>query len=529
MAEENTQPVGAANQGNEPTAPISSPDNWTPAPASAWARQPGDNNPGWAQPNAAAQHLGPNPAQPPGVGVPPQSGQPIPGALNSPAAAHAVRPDAYAGAVHPPASATSTAPTQPYPAGYPLNGAAQYAPPGYQGYQSGAPYQSGPYANLGQGGHPGYYPPQQYYQAPVTVPPKQRWPIVVAAVLLSVVLAGAGFVMAGGQLGASSSPEITTAPVTEPTLPAAEPSQGTAQSEAVSSAESKGVVLIEAKTTESTAYGTGMVLTAEGKVLTNYHVIAGSEKLAVTIAETGDTYVATVLGFDQSRDVALLQLTDASGLATVTIDQDQVNVGDEVAAVGNASGGMELVKASGEVTATSQDLTVSSDSPWGNTEDLSGLVATDAGAVAGDSGGPMFDAEAEVLGITTAGSTKEHTSYAVPIATALAVVDQIEAGQDAGTVRVGPAGYLGVQVGSSYTGAKGATVSSVVKGGPAAKAGITAGSRITKVGDVTITSKTNMASVIRAVEPGAEVKITWKTSGGATKSAMVTMGSSPVN
>ena len=106
-------------------------------------------------------------------------------------------------------------------------------------------------------------------------------------------------------------------------------------------------MLIEAETGCGIAAGTGMILTADGQVLTNYHVVAGSDKVSVTVADSGNTYTATVVGFDQARDVALLQLKNASGLTTVTVDKDQVAVGDAIAAVGNASGGGELVKAAG--------------------------------------------------------------------------------------------------------------------------------------------------------------------------------------
>jgi S1-C subfamily serine protease len=238
------------------------------------------------------------------------------------------------------------------------------------------------------------------------------------AALLAFVLGVGGYVFAGNWFGASD-------PVPGPSSSRTVPSKPTTTSKAVTAEQSRGVVLVEAETAGGTAFGTGMVLTPDGKVLTNYHVVAGTTKVAATIATSGDTYVATVLGFDQTRDVALLQLKDASGLATVTLDNDPVAVGDSVAAVGNANGGMKLVKAAGTVTGTNQPLTVSSDSPWGNSEDLQGLVATNAGAVPGDSGGPMFDAQNEVLGMTTAGSVKEHASYAIPIATAVGIVNQI--------------------------------------------------------------------------------------------------------
>ncbi len=417
-------------------------------------------------------------------------------------------------------------------------------PYGQQAGQAYGQYQQAP-GQPGQPGqvpftgyqHPGYYTPGQYYgQQPAPVTTKRRWPVALVAGIVALVLAAGGFSFAARTIqGALPSPSstATTEPQTQPSDPTDNPGRqggGTTTGNAVAAAQSAGVVLIEAETGSGIAAGTGMILTSDGQVLTNYHVVAGSGKVAVTVADTGNTYTATVVGFDQAKDVALLQLKDASGLTTVTVDPDQVAVGDAVAAVGNASGGGELVKAAGSVTATDQSLTVSSDSPWGSSEDLSGLVETNARAVPGDSGGPMFDSQNEVLGMTTAGSTRERTSYAVPIATALAVVDQIETGQDAGTVRVGPAGYLGIKVADAETGsATGKTITQVVAGSPADKAGVVSGSRLTKVGDVTIKASANLATVIRALEPGQQVTIEWTTPNGTHKTATVTLGSSPVN
>ena len=295
-------------------------------------------------------------------------------------------------------------------------------------------------------------------------------------------------------------------------------------------AQTKGIVLIEASSQSGVGAGTGMVLTADGKVLTNYHVVAGSEKVSVTLADSGDTYDATVVGFDQTRDVALLQLADASNLPTITPDGDPLGVGDTVSAVGNAQGGGELVRADGQVTATGQDLTVSSESPWGTKENLSGLIQTDADAVPGDSGGPMFDSQNEVTGMTTAGSMREGDSYAIPIGTALQVVQVIEAGKDSGTVRVGPAAYLGIVVAeSTRRGGSSRMITQVVSGSPADKAGIEVGSTLKSVDGKSITSSTNLADVIRVLEPGQRVKVEWTTPGGASKSAEVTLGASPIN
>lgn len=426
----------------------------------------------------------------------------------------------YVPAGYPPVNSPGPIPAQPGPLpqnpyGYPAPFVSGYQPP------TGAEQNAG---GLPPGG---YYPPQYPVASPAPVAaPVRRWPILVVAFALVVVLAGAGLGWMVVRLGASPITQIPVA--TAPSTPSNESSAST-RSATVSAAQSRGVVLIEARTAEGSAAGTGMILSSDGKVLTNYHVVAGTTSVAVTVADTGDTYSATVLGFDQSRDVALLQLKGASGLQTVKTDDDAVSTGDQVAAVGNASGAGKLTKASGAVFATNQSLRVNSDSPWGNTENLSGLIGTSAGAVPGDSGGPMFDAEDEVLGMTTAGSTDDHTSYAVPISQALAVVQQIETGRDSGSVRVGPAGFLGVTVAENGVTNKGAKVSAVTSGGPAAKVGMTAGSRITRIGNTKVVAKMNVANVIRATEPGSKVKIYWTTPSGKTKSATVTMGSSPVN
>lgn len=115
----------------------------------------------------------------------------------------------------------------------------------------------------------------------------------------------------------------------------------------------------------------------------------------------------------------------------------------------------------------------------------------------------------------------------MPIADALEVVDTIEAGEDVGTVRVGPAGYLGIVIGnpSRY----GVTITDVVAGSPADEAGIEIGSTLVTVGDTRVSETTNLATVIRALEPGDEVTIEWLTPRGRERSASVTLGASPVN
>lgn len=300
-----------------------------------------------------------------------------------------------------------------------------------------------------------------------------------------------------------------------------------------------GVVLIATTLPHGEAAGTGMVLTADGQVLTNYHVVEGSTQIAVEVPGTGRTYTATVVGHDASADVALLHLTDASGLATITPDKDPVTVGDSVTAIGNASGGGSLVKASGRVTSLSEDVTVGKET--GGTETLHGVIETTAGAVPGDSGGAMVDAEGEVLGMTTAGSQTATraprgrggpvaapvttASYAVPIKDALAVVERIRSGNEDASVQIGPRAYLGVSV----LGASGLVIGSVVADGPAAAAGVTEGSFITAIDGTAVSTHAELSSALAILQPGQAVDLSWTDARGLRHTASVTLGSSPVN
>ena len=400
-ANEPTRVLPVGGDAAEPTTPLPSVP-WAQAAPGSWAA----SNTTPVEPPAAGT-AEPTAQFPPGWSYGGQPGQPNPYAYGQQAYG---QPGQQPYGQQSYGSRTAAYGQQPYgqqPYGQQPYGQQPYGqqPYGQQPGQAYGQYQQAP-GQPGQPGqapfvgyqHPGYYTPSQYYgQQPAPVTTKRRWPVALVAGIVALVLAAGGFSFAARTIqGAlpSSSSTATTEPQTQPSDPTDNPGQqggGTTTGNAVAAAQSAGVVLIEAETGSGIAAGTGMILTADGQVLTNYHVVAGSDKVSVTVADSGNTYTATVVGFDQARDVALLQLKDASGLTTVTVDNDQVAVGDAIAAVGNASGGGELVKAAGKVTATDQSLTVSSDSPWGSSEDLSGLVETNARAVPGDSGGPMFD------------------------------------------------------------------------------------------------------------------------------------------
>ena len=188
----------------------------------------------------------------------------------------------------------------------------------------------------------------------------------------------------------------------------------------------EGVVTVAALVSENgmqgVSAGTGMVLTSDGIVLTNNHVVEGASAVQVTDPTTGTTYDATVVATDARADVAVLQLSDASDLATVTLDDDSgAAVGDDVTSVGNAEGQGTLMAASGAVVALDQTITT-------QTETVGDLFAFSAGVVEGDSGGPVYDDEGEVVGMTTAVSTNgvQTIAYAIDIQDAMAVAVQLD-------------------------------------------------------------------------------------------------------
>ncbi len=188
------------------------------------------------------------------------------------------------------------------------------------------------------------------------------------------------------------------------------------------------------------AAGTGMVLTSNGEVLTNNHVIEGATKISVTDIGNGKTYDADVVGYDRTHDIAVLQLQGASGLQTVnTGDSSSVSVGQGVVGIGNAGGaGGTPSYAGGTVTALNQSITASDEGSGAESEQLTGLIETNANIQPGDSGGPLVDTNGDVLGMDTAassnfqfsqGSSSSAQGFSIPINEALSIAKQIERGE----------------------------------------------------------------------------------------------------
>jgi len=287
------------------------------------------------------------------------------------------------------------------------------------------------------------------------------------------------------------------------------------------------------------AAGTGLVLTSSGEILTNNHVVEGSTSITVTVVATGQSYHASVVGTDLTADVAVLQLGGASGLSTANLAGSAVTVGDAVTGVGNAGGvGGTPAASPGTVTATDQQITTQAEGSAA-AETLTGLIETDADIQAGDSGGPLFNAADQVVGIDTAAEQGGYTTagYAIPISTAVSIAGRIESGQGSTTITIGYPAFLGVQVSPTTTGGgyrslqptttAGALISGVVTGGPAERAGLTAGDTITGIDGTAIGGTADLTSVLAGHTPGQTVTITWTDTTGSVHTAAVTLATGP--
>jgi S1-C subfamily serine protease len=314
------------------------------------------------------------------------------------------------------------------------------AAPGYegaQGYAGGPGYAGG----LGYGSEPPP-PPRGHHK---------RWLITTAAVALA---AGAAV---GGMIASTNHTVLgTTTAVSRTALSASE----------IASRVDPALVDVVSTDGDQQAMsaGTGIVLSANGVVLTNNHVIDGATSIKVTDVGNGKTYTASVVGYDASHDVAVLQLQGASGLTVASLgDSSGVQTGDNVVALGNAGGkGGTPSVAAGQVTALNQSITASDDLS-GASEQLSGLIETNANIQPGDSGGSLVNAYGQVIGMDTAassgsqgqsqsGQTAEQ-AFAVPINEAVSISQQIEAGNASGDIHLGATAFLGVEIGSSSSNA----------------------------------------------------------------------------
>ena len=334
--------------------------------------------------------------------------------------------------------------------------------------------------------------------------------------------------------------------------------------------------------TGAAAAATGMVISSNGLVLTNNHVINGTTGLTAKVVSTGQRYTAKWVGYDKGSDVAVIQLEGASGLRTVPLgDSSGVRIGDDVVGMGNANGTGTISYVAGTITNLNQTITASDDGSGVAPERLTGMLQTNADIIPGDSGGPLVSTDGKVIGMDTAASTDstanttQDVGFAIPINRAMTIARKIINGQSGSGVQVGSSGFVGVLVPSGKNETQSTETSpqaqlqqeeaqqpngsevnpspqscvqndqtpgappkiapvsagTLVLGSlcqtPAAAAGIEAGDVITRVNGQQVTSPASLMTILLAIHGGTKISLTWVTPSDQTMTRTMTLASAP--
>lgn len=260
--------------------------------------------------------------------------------------------------------------------------------------------------------------------------------------------------------------------------------------------------------TTSAASGSGFIITTDGYILTNYHVIENSNSITVSMYD-GTSYDAALIGYDESNDIAVLKIEEEGLTPVVLGDSDNLNVGDSVVAIGNPLGELTFSLTAGLVSAKDRQVTLSSNVTMN-------LLQTDCAINSGNSGGALFNLYGEVIGVTNAkyssssssGASIDNIGFAIPINSIRSIVESIiEKGYISKP-------YMGVTVSDVSTESQmyglpqGAAIYSVVEGGPAEKAGLQTGDIITGADGTGITCREDLVNVVGGMKVGDELTVT---------------------
>ncbi|UZJ24110.1 trypsin-like peptidase domain-containing protein [Rhodococcus antarcticus] len=412
----------------------------------------------------------------------------------------------------------SPSPSAPSPYGQSPYGQSAY---GQSPYGSGA-YGAGSYGTGSHDAGPGSSTP---------APKARRGKLLVGAVVLALVAGGVGGGVATLLDGNGSTGVVSalSQPVnTQPTSSTG----GTV--EQVAAKVLPSVVQIQVLVGQSGGEGSGIILSSDGQILTNNHVVesaAGARSGAITVAfQDGSTATATILGRDPSADLAVIKV-DKTGLTPITIGSSgSLAVGQDVVAIGSPLGLAGTVT-SGIVSALNRPVSASGQSSATSQASVIDAIQTDAAINPGNSGGALVNMNGELVGINSAiaslGAAQGSQSgsiglgFAIPIDQAKRIAQElIDSGHATQAV-------LGVTAQNATSGTRGAVVGDVSANGAAAKAGLSSGDTITKVDDRVIDSSDALVAAIRSHAPGDTVTLT-VVSGGSGKTVQATLGSQTV-
>ncbi|HUC87245.1 MAG TPA: trypsin-like peptidase domain-containing protein, partial [Candidatus Saccharimonadales bacterium] len=301
--------------------------------------------------------------------------------------------------------------------------------------------------------------------------------------------------------------------------------------------ESTGFSFFGSSQTEQGA-GTGIIVSSNGLIMTNNHVISGATELDVFTSNGKEYKNAKVVATDATNDLAFIQI-NASGLQAATLgDSSSVQVGTEVIAIGNALGQYQNTVTQGIISGLGRPV-AAGDEGSGSVEQLQNLFQTDAAINPGNSGGPLVDVEGDVIGINTAvASDAQGIGFAIPINEARQELQSVES---QGTISRPYLGVYYIPVTQAFASDNNLPVSNgayitpdqssgtpaVVSGSPADKAGLKEGDIITKVGSQTIDQNHSLSSLIGNYKVGSSVQLTYIDTNGKTQTVSVTLQQAP--
>ena len=298
--------------------------------------------------------------------------------------------------------------------------------------------------------------------------------------------------------------------------------------EGVANKVSQSVVSIVSKSQKGTKYfssgfgsasaGTGIIVSENGYILTNNHVVEGSSDISV-VTNDGNSYDnVEIITTDPLSDIAILKISNAKGLKAAELgDSKALNIGQQVIAIGNALGEYDGTVTSGIISGIGRTVNASSDD-GATKETLTDMIQTDAAINSGNSGGPLVNAQSQVVGVNTAvASEAQGIGFAIPISSVKGILKSIAEGKTPNRAYLG-ANYISInpQVQKAYNlnVSKGALIKnrngkSVISGSPAQKAGLKDGDIITKIDDIEISKNISLGSLIGEKSAGDKVKITY--------------------
>jgi putative serine protease PepD len=352
-------------------------------------------------------------------------------------------------------------------------------------------------------------------------------------VAASLVLGGAAGV-GGAAIWTSTHDDVQSSPVLTQTGGSTAQTAATGSIEKVAQSVLPSVVMINVAGPNGEGSGSGIILSRDGKILTNNHVVAlagSSGELNVSFND-GSHATAKILGTDPLTDTAVIQAEGVKNLTPATLGHSSsLQVGQGVVAIGSPFG-LDATVTSGIVSALNRPVTVGQVSQGNST--VYPAIQTDAAINPGNSGGPLVNLSGEVVGIDAAiqsatnGATGGEPGsiglgFAIPIDEVLPIVQQMIKGETPTHARLG----IGVENAASGVGAQitdGAKISEVNNGSAAADAGLRTGDVITKIDDHLITSSDGLVAIIRSYRPGEKVTVTYER-GGDTHTVRVTLDS----